>query len=136
MYKKTMTYINTFDEEVTEDLYFNLTQPEQAKLEADYVRNSDMSLNECIKAIMATKDLKAILATIEDFLLRAYGERTPDGRGFEKNAEIRERFSNSIVYGELFEEIINKPELLTEILNGALSKPGKKSVVNKQTLVQ
>lgn len=125
MIKKTIKYVNLYGTEVVEDLYFNLSAVEQARLEAKYVRNSGETLQDYLNKVIASQDIKKILAIIEDFILTAYGERAADGRGFEKSHEIRERFSNSIPYAELFEQIINDPKVMSQLINGAVEKTKK-----------
>ena len=65
-----------------------------------------------------SKNLKAILEFLEDAILTAYGEKTPDGRSFRKSEELRSEFENSQAYAELFEMLLTNKELARKFGEG------------------
>ena len=97
MIKKTMTYTDFNGVERTEDFYFNLTKAEVLKMEMG-VKGG---LAEQIKQIVATQDQPAIIQIFEDLIQKAYGVKTPDGRGFVKRADDLEAFISTQAYSDL-----------------------------------
>ena len=98
MLKLTRTYVDFNDLSRTEDFYFNLTQAEVTEMELSV----DGGLVEMINRIVAAKDGKQIIALFKDIVLRAYGEKSPDGKRFIKTPEIRDAFAQTQAYSDLF----------------------------------
>lgn len=101
MLKLTRTYVDFNDLSRTEDFYFNLTQAEVTEMELSV----DGGLVEMINRIVAAKDGKQIIALFKDIVLRAYGEKSPDGKRFIKTPEIRDAFAQTQAYSDLFMEL-------------------------------
>ena len=59
-----------------------------------------------------------MLDLFEDIILTSYGQKSPDGRTFIKNKEMRENFSNSEAYAQLFEELVMSPDAMTQFAKG------------------
>ena len=103
MLKKTITYTDYNGNPRTEDFYFNLNEAELAEM----VVSVDGGLTAMIQRIVAAQDGKQIIATFKDIVLRAYGEKSPDGRRFIKSPELRDAFSQTEAYVKLFMELSN-----------------------------
>lgn len=114
MLKRTMTYTDYNGLSRTEDFYFNLTQAEVTEMELSV----DGGLVEMINRIVAAKDGKQIIALFKDIVLRAYGEKSPDGRRFVKNQEIRDAFAQTEAYSVLFMELATDAQKAAEFVNG------------------
>ena len=97
MLKLTRTYNDYNGVSRTEDFYFNLTQAEVTELELSV----DGGLVEMINRIVAAQDGKQIIAIFKDIILRAYGEKSPDGKRFIKNQELRDAFAQMEAYSDL-----------------------------------
>ena len=80
MLKKTIAYTDYNGTTRKEDFYFNLTQAEVTELEVSV----EGGLVEMINRIVAAQNGKVIIETFKDIILRAYGEKSPDGRRFIK----------------------------------------------------
>ena len=91
MLKLTRTYKDYNGVSRTEDFYFNLTQAEVTELELSV----DGGLVEMINRIVAAQDGKQIIAIFKDIILRAYGEKSPDGKRFIKNQELRDAIAQT-----------------------------------------
>ena len=111
MLHKKVTYTNYNGEVVNEDVYFNLTTIELLRLEAKY----EMSIPDKIKEVTDTLDYKGIITLFEDLLLTAYGVKSEDGRRFIKDPQATKEFEDSIVYAEIFEQIVLNPESAKEL---------------------
>ena len=95
MLKLTRTYNDYNGVSRTEDFYFNLTQAEVTELELSV----DGGLVEMINRIVAAQDGKQIIAIFKDIILRAYGEKSPDGKRYIKNQELRDGGVQRSVHG-------------------------------------
>lgn len=121
MLKKTVTYEDFNGEEVTEDLFFHLSQAELIELEMSHRGG----LTEALKRIIAAEDGKAIIAEFKNIILGSYGKKSDDGRRFIKNNEIREEFESSEAYSTLFMELVTDTEAAILFINGIV--PAKMS---------
>ena len=84
MLKKTITYKDYNGVERTEDFYFNLSKAEAMEMELSITGG----LTEMIRKIVAAQDTPTIIATFKQIILKAYGEKSPDGRRFIKSEEL------------------------------------------------
>lgn len=116
MLKLTKTYTDYNGISRTEDFYFNLTQAELTEMELSV----DGGIVEMINRIVAAKDGKQIIAMFKDIVLRAYGEKSPDGRRFIKNQEIRDAFSQTPVYSDLFMELATDAKKASDFIAGII----------------
>lgn len=116
MIKKTMTYTNYNGEEVTEDFYFNLSKAECLEMEM----MAQGSLADQLESIVKSKDKKKIVETFKEIVLKAYGEKSLDGRRFIKTPELSAEFSQTEAYSELFMELATKAEAAIEFVNGII----------------
>lgn len=118
MLKKTITYTDYNDVERTEDFYFNLTKAEIMEMEL----STEGGLSEMINKIIATKDAPKIIALFKELVLKAYGEKSADGKRFIKNDELREGFSQTEAYSNLFMELATDADAAANFINGIVPK--------------
>lgn len=116
MLKKTIKYVDFDGNERTEDFYFNLTKAEVAEMEM----STEGGLGSTLRKIILDKDAKRIIESFKDLILKSYGEKSPDGKRFVKNPEIREAFSQTEAYSELFMELATNPESASVFVNGII----------------
>lgn len=114
MLKKTITYNDFNGVERTEDFYFNLTKAEVLEMEM----SATGGLAESIKRIVAAQDQPAIIKLFKDLILKAYGEKSADGRRFMKSEEIKDNFAQTEAYSILFMELATDAEKASEFVNG------------------
>lgn len=114
MLKRSITYTDYNGGTRTEDFYFNLTQAEVTEMELSV----DGGLVEMINRIVAAQDGKQIIATFKDIILRAYGEKSPDGKRFIKNQELRDAFAQTEAYSILFMELATNADAAAAFVNG------------------
>ena len=122
MLKLTRTYNDYNGMSRTEDFYFNLTQAEVTEMELSV----DGGLVERINRIVAAQDGKQIIAVFKDIILRAYGEKSADGKRFIKNQELRDAFAQTEAYSDLFMELATDAEAAAKFINGIIHQ-GKKA---------
>lgn len=114
MIKETITYTDYNGVERTEDFYFNLTKAELMEMEM----SETGGLSETIQKIINAKDVPAIVGIFKDLVLRAYGEKSPDGRRFIKSDELRKSFEQTEAYSELFMKLATDADKASEFMNG------------------
>lgn len=98
MIKKTITYTDYNDNIRTETFYFNLNKAELTEMELSEAGG----LSEMIKKLVETQDHPSIIKIFKELLLRAYGEKSPDGKRFVKSPELSKAFSETEAYVELY----------------------------------
>lgn len=116
MLKKTITYADYNGVERTEDFYFNLSEAEVMEMEMSTVGG----LAEMIRGIIAAQDAPAIIKTFKDLILKAYGEKSPDGKRFIKSDELAASFSQTEAYSKLFMELATDADSAAAFVNGIL----------------
>jgi hypothetical protein len=114
MIKKTVTYTDYNLVERTEDFYFNLTKAEVMEMEM----STTGGLAEAIQKIVAAQDAPAIIKIFKDLVLKAYGEKSPDGRRFIKSDEISTAFSQTEAYSQIFMELATDADAAAKFVNG------------------
>lgn len=121
MFKKTITYTDYDDVERTEDYYFNLTKSEL--MEMDFSATGGME--KMIKSIIAAQDTKRIMEIFKDIILRAYGEKSLDGKRFIKvrdGHKLADDFAETGAYDALFMELATNDKAATEFINGIIPR--------------
>jgi len=118
MLKQDITYEDFNGEQATETLYFNLTKTEIIELEVSYKDGLEATL----KRIIATQDNKQLVAEFKRIVLLAYGQKSEDGRRFIKSDELREEFSQTAAYDELFIKLSTDADFASEFIKGIIPK--------------
>lgn len=116
MLKKTITYTDYDGNERKEDFYFNLNKAEIIEMEL----SNDGGLAKFIEKIVAEKDSKKIVEIFKDLILKAYGEKSLDGKRFVKNQELRDAFEQTEAFSELFVELSSDAEAAAAFVNGII----------------
>ncbi len=116
MLKKTITYTDYNGVRRTEDFYFNLNKAELTEMEL----LCEGGLSVMIEKIIAAKDPKKIIETFKELILKAYGEKSSDGKRFIKNDEVRSSFAQTEAYNELFMELATDTDAASAFVNGIL----------------
>ena len=114
MLKKTITYVDYNGAQRTEDFYFNLSKAEIMEMEM----STTGGLAETIQKIVAAQDAPAIIKIFKDLVLKAYGEKSPDGKRFIKSEEISTAFAQTEAYSQLFMELAMDTNAAAEFVNG------------------
>lgn len=116
MLKKTVTYTDYNGVERTEDFYFNLTKAEVTEMEL----STDGGLEAMIRKVVSEKNAPAIVKIFKELVLKAYGEKSPDGRRFIKNDEVRDAFSQTEAYSDIFMELATDADAAAAFVNGII----------------
>ena len=125
MLKKTFTYIDFNGVERTEDHYFNLSKAELMEMEL----STTGGLAEMINKIVAAQDAPAIVKIFKDLVLKAYGQKSADGRRFIKSKELSDEFSQTEAYSQLFMELATDADAAAAFVNDIVPAMDNKSSI-------
>lgn len=126
MLKKTITYKDYNGNERTEDFYFNLTNAEVTEMEM----STAGGLAEMINRVVAAQDAPAIIKIFKELILKAYGEKSADGRKFVKSEELSTAFSQTEAYSILFMELATDDKAAAAFVNGIVPSNPNKAAAN------
>ena len=125
MLKKTFTYVDYNGVERTEDHYFNLSKAELMEMEL----STTGGLAEMINKIVAAQDAPAIIKMFKELVLKAYGQKSADGRRFIKSKELSDEFSQTEAYSQLFMELATDADSAAAFVNGIVPAMEEKSSI-------
>lgn len=118
MITKTIKYTDYNGVEREEPFLFNLSKAEIMEMEM----GTTGGLAEMIQKIVATKDTPAIIKIFKDLVLKAYGEKSADGKRFVKindqGVPLSIGFSQTEAYSQLFMELATDADKAAEFVNG------------------
>ena len=126
MLKKTITYTDYNGNERTEDFYFNLSKAEIMEMEM----STAGGLTEMIQKIVAAQDTPAIIKVFKEIILKAYGEKSPDGKRFIKSEELSTAFSQTEAFSQLFMELATDADAAAKFVNGIIPVDLGKTTLN------
>lgn len=118
MLKREITFTDFFGEQYTDTFYFNLTETELVEFEADH--SGEGGVANMLKRIVDTEDPKRLLTEFQRFILMSYGERSEDGRHFQKSDDISARFKSHAAFNALFMELAQDSDKAAEFFLGVL----------------
>ena len=117
MYELPIKYTDYNGVDREEIFMFNMTEAE--------IQEMNLSVNGGMASLMAqisnTRDTAQLVRIFKDMILRAYGQKSTDGKRFIKNQELRDAFEQCPAYSELFMKLstddIAAAKFLKEVLN-------------------
>lgn len=120
MIKKTITYTDYNDVERTEDYYFHFNKAEL--IDMQYSREGGLA--EYYQKILRTQNEPELIKIFKELVLKSYGVKTDDGRGFTKFDEngkpLSLAFSQTAAYVEIYMELATDAEKAAEFFNGII----------------
>lgn len=131
MLKKTITYTDYNGVERSENFYFNLTKAEIMEMELGTVGG----FAEMVQRIVDAKDAPTIIKIFKDLVLKAYGEKSADGKRFIKSDELRESFAQTEAYSQLFMELATDSKAASAFVNGIVPADVAKQAAQQQSVV-
>lgn len=116
MLKETIKYTDYNGVERTEDFWFHLSKAELMEWEM----GTTGGLTEMIKRIVDAQDAPAIIKIFKELVLKAYGQKSPDGKRFIKSEELATEFSQTEAYSQLFMELATDADKAAAFVNGIM----------------
>ena len=133
MLKKTITYTDLYDNEVTEDFYFNLTEAEIATLEIS--KNGGYA--EYLQSIVNAQDGEEIANQLKSIVLKAYGKPSDDGKRFVKSEQLSEEFYQTNAYSELIMSFFRDAKEAAAFMVGVMPKKSREQAsANADTITE
>lgn len=126
MLKKTITYTDYNGVERTEDFYFYLSKADLMEMEM----GTTGGFAEMIQKVVNAQDAPAIIKIFKDLILKAYGEKSADGKRFIKNDELRDAFSQTEAYSQLFMELAMDSDAAAKFVNGIMPADVSEKIQN------
>lgn len=126
MLKKTITYTDYNGVERTEDFYFYLSKADLMEMEM----GTTGGFAEMIQKVVNAQDAPAIIKIFKDLILKAYGEKSADGKRFIKNDEVRDAFSQTEAYSQLFMELATDSDAAAKFVNGIMPADVSEKIQN------
>lgn len=114
MLKKTITFTDYNGVERTEDFYFNLNEAELTEMQL----MKEGGLREWLEKMVKSENKVEIMKMFKMIILKAYGEKSADGRRFIKSDEISENFTQTEAYNKLFMELVSNESTMSEFVKG------------------
>lgn len=116
MFNKTVTFTDYNGQEATETFLFNLSKAELTEWEMD----EQGGLVETLEKIVAANDKAKLIKYFKKLVLKSYGVKSPDGRRFIKNDEVREAFEQHPAYSDIFMEFATNAGEATKFVKGII----------------
>ena len=136
MLKKTIKYKDFNGEDREDTFFFNLTKAELAELEL----TTEGGLNTRIKAIIEAKNQAEIIRIFKEIILKAYGEKSEDGKRFKKTDSnglpLSVAFSETEAYSNLFMELATDDEAAAAFISGIIPADIDKAELEKEVAKQ
>lgn len=120
MLKKNIKYTDYNGVERNEEFLFNLSKAELMEMEM----STKGGLAEMIQKVVDTQDIPAIIKVFKDIILKAYGEKSADGKRFIKVSDtgvpLSIGFSQTEAYSQLFMELATDAEAAANFIKGII----------------
>ena len=129
MFKKTMTYKDFNGLEIKEDFYFNFTKAEILEMQLEETGG----LSEKLQRIINAQDVPSIIKVFKDLILRAFGQKSQDGKRFIKSEQISNEFSQTNAFADLYIELATNTEAATEFINNVIPAEQLKEIQVKES---
>lgn len=117
MLKKDITYHDLDGNPVTETFYFNLSKSEILEMQQS---EGGADIRDHIRALIASRDIRGVMAALRDVIRTTVGKRSDDGRRFIKTPEYADEFMQTGAYDELLVELMNKPGAASEFIKAVV----------------
>jgi len=114
MLKKTIKYKDYNDVDREETFYFNLSKVEVAEMEMSVAGG----WVKWVESVVEAQSEPELIVIFKEIILKAYGEKSGDGRRFIKNDELSKAFSETEAFVELFIELATDADAAAAFFNG------------------
>lgn len=120
MLKKNIKYTDYNGVEREEEFLFNLTKAELMEMQM----GTNGGLDEMIAALVKTQNMPEIIRIFKEIILKAYGEKSIDGKRFikidEKGNPLSVSFSQTEAFSNLFMELATDSKAAADFVNGII----------------
>ena len=128
MLKKLIKYVDYDGRERSENFYFYLNKAELMEMELGV----DGGMQQMIQLIIDKQDIPKIMEAFKRIILKAYGEKSPDGRRFIKSKELSEAFSQTEAYSNLYMELVTDAQAAAAFINSIVPEEVAQAAVERR----
>lgn len=129
MYTKRMTYTDYNGVKRTEDFRFNFSKAELVEMEM----TASGGLEVMVQGIIDAQDKAELIKIFKKLILDSYGVKSPDGKRFIKSQELRDEFSQTEAYSDLFILLSSNDEEAAAFINGIVPDGMPKIEIDPET---
>lgn len=122
MLRKTIKFTDFNGVEKEKVYCFNLTDAELTQLNFSVKGGLEKKLED----IIASRDMNEILSIFKEIILLSYGIPSEDGERFIKTDQLREEFSQTAAYSDLYMELLDDDKA-AEFINSIVPKDKRMS---------
>lgn len=116
MLKKLIKYTDYNGNERQENFYFNLNKAELMEMETEVTGG----MRQLLESIMEKQDIPKIMSAFKTIILKAYGEKSPDGRLFNKSTELSNAFTHTEAYNVLYMELLSDAKKAAQFITALM----------------
>ena len=136
MLKKTIKYTDYNGVERNEDFYFNLTKAEIMEMQM----GTTGGFADYIVALVKTQNMPEIVRIFKDIVLKAYGEKSQDGKRFIKTDDnghsLAKAFSETEAFSILYMELATDSKEAAKFINGVVPQDMEISEEKQQEVMK
>lgn len=116
MLKKLIEYTDYNGTVRKENFYFNMNEAEVMEMETEVTGG----MRQLLTLIMEKQDIPKLMAAFKAIILKAYGEKSPDGRLFNKSEELSNAFTHTEAYNVLYMELLSDAKKAADFINAIM----------------
>lgn len=131
MIKKTVEYTDFDGNKRIEDFYFHLTEAEVAEWELSI----EGGLSKMLISIIKANDIRKIIPIYKELLIKSYGVKSPDGRRFIKNDEVRDDFIQTQAFSDLYMKLATDAEEGSNFIKGIMPQVDSGILANIEGII-
>ena len=130
MLKKLIKYTDYNGNERQENFYFNLNKAELMEMETEVTGG----MRQLLEDMMEKQDIPKIMNAFKTIILKAYGEKSPDGRRFFKSEELSTAFTQTEAYNELYMELLSDAKKAAAFITALMPEDMRGEAADKKVL--
>lgn len=124
MFIEKFNYTDWDDNEREETCYFHLTESDLADME---LRRSG-GMMAFMRRIIETRDGNELANIFKSLIIKSYGEKSLDGKYFNKSPEVVSKFMQTPMYDKLYMRMLSDTDYALKFIIGILPKEYQKSI--------
>ena len=116
MFVKEIKYTDYNGIDRNEKFYFNLNKSELTEMDL----TTAGGMKSFIERITNTQDQAELIKLFKELILKAYGQKSDDGKRFIKSDELRNEFSQTMAYDTYFMLLATNEKEAIKFVNGLM----------------